>query len=241
MSRPSVLDGPLQKQIMLMKLEHEMKNRPLFGVSYNDDPDGEIRQWISRVGAIMDRHSLSRGVEFRAIGRTLVHYWQPAIKNMLICVQDAIEEIKLEFELYREDQIGVVYQQGEEYAFKRDILEVIESSEKEIFVVDPYFDSATFTWMFSGNSKAQVRIFCSQYFVSVQKIIEEFKRSFTVGVEVRSSKQLHDRLIVVDGSDCWVVGASIKDAGKKPTYLLPLIPDLASRKIRIFDDLWKNS
>jgi hypothetical protein len=56
--------------------------------------------------------------------------------------------------------------------------------------------------------------------------------------EVRHSKEIHDRIIVVDGEDCWLIGASIKDGGKKPTYLIPLSTIVAPRKLEIYGDMW---
>jgi hypothetical protein len=40
---------------------------------------------------------------------------------------------------------------------------------------------------------------------------------------------------------CWLVGASIKDGGVKPTYITPLPKDLSLKKLVIYEDIWKNS
>jgi hypothetical protein len=54
--------------------------------------------------------------------------------------------------------------------------------------------------------------------------------------ELRSSKELHDRLVLVDGDSAWIMGGSIKDAGKKATYLIPLPSPIAAAKIAIYGD-----
>ena len=71
--------------------------------------------------------------------------------------------------------------------------------------------------------------------------VEAFKAQFGVTPELRKTKDIHDRLVILDGSDCWIVGGSFKDAGKKPTYLVPLQPSIAPTKVNIYETLWQKS
>jgi hypothetical protein len=48
--------------------------------------------------------------------------------------------------------------------------------------------------------------------------------------------------VFVDGSDCWVLGQSIKDAAKSmPAYLAPLSPDVALDKFEFYEIIWKEA
>jgi hypothetical protein len=42
-----------------------------------------------------------------------------------------------------------------------------------------------------------------------------FQKQHGKTIEVRTEKTFHDRFILVDGTRCWHLGASIKDAGMK--------------------------
>lgn len=64
--RNSVLDGSVQRQMLLVKLVHEMESRPDFGVGCNYDPDSNIQLWLARVGALMERVGVSQGLKFRS-------------------------------------------------------------------------------------------------------------------------------------------------------------------------------
>ena len=233
----SLFDGPLQKQIVLLKLIHEMNNRPNFGGSFDNDPDGPVRSWISRVKALMERVSISKGVEFRSILHTAATYWQSAMRSLQVCVNDAIEELKLELELYQDDEIGTVYSATENHRFKTDVLDIINRATSEVFLIDPYFDAPTFALLFNNNTQFGIRTLCFQYFDAVQAYAQSLSASQSRTVEVRKSKLAHDRVIFVD-DDCWIVGASIKDAGAKPTYLMPLTPSLGVEKKRIYEGIW---
>jgi len=51
---------------------------------------------------------------------------------------------------------------------------------------------------------------------------------------------VHDRVLIIDARDCWVLGQSVKDAAmKKPTYLVPV--DAVSDMMRLYEDAWKQA
>lgn len=238
--RSPLLDGPLQKQMILLKLVHAMDSRPDFGSVYDNNPDGPVQQWISQVKALVDRVGIQKSVEFRAAIQVAASYWQPAVRSLQIITNDAIEELKLELELYQEDQIGKIYGANESHGFKTDVLNVICSASAEVFAIDPYLDATIFALLFENNASFAIRVMCSRYFSSVSAYAESFARQHSRIVEVKKSKSLHDRVIFVD-DDCWLVGASLKDAGEKPTYLMPLPPILSAEKRRIYDELWSQA
>src|SRR5690606_28198088 len=73
-----------------------------------------------------------------------------------------------------------------------------------------------------------------KYTSDVATYAQKHTQQFGTMIEVRKSKELHDRLIVVDDSDCWVTGGSVKQAGEKATYLLPLPPGVAEATRSIY-------
>jgi hypothetical protein len=134
---------------MLLKLVHEFENRPDFGNKYNNDPDGAAQSWLARVGALMSRVSIERDIGFRSNIQTSVTYWAPAMKNAQIEVRKAIEDLRLELELYPEDDIGHVYAPGEHFRFFKDVAAIISESTRSVFLVDPYLDAPHYSAFFS--------------------------------------------------------------------------------------------
>jgi hypothetical protein len=53
-------------------------------------------------------------------------------------------------------------------------------------------------------------------------------------VEIRKTETYHDRFIVIDGTKCWHLGASIKDAGNKAFAMSEM------RSIMILDAIKKD-
>ncbi len=241
MTASSSFDGPLQNQMMLMKLVHELERRPNFGLSYDGDPDSDVQLWLARVGAILDRMSVDRSLNFRAAQSTLTQYWVPAINSIQIQVRQAIEELKLGLELHQNEEIGKIYDAGQEFQFARDVLGIVVSAEVAIFVIDPYFDAATFSMLFSAAHLPPIRILMDKGAEGVKEVARRFEAEFAGAVEIRRSKSIHDRVIFIDDKQCWIVGSSVKDGGRKPTYLMPLQHTLVSDKRRIYEDVWQGS
>lgn len=83
-------------------------------------------------------------------------------------------------------------------------------------IVDSYADGTVFQMLAARPlGGMRVRILCG---ASAQTVAAEGKRFMKqypgVAVEVRQTKDFHDRFVVIDDRTCVHVGASIKDAGK---------------------------
>lgn len=83
-----------------------------------------------------------------------------------------------------------------------------------------------------------MRILSERYTDDLKSYTEKYSAQFGTSIKLRKSKEIHGRLVIIDQSDCWIVGNSIKDAAKKSTYLIPLSPKIATSKIGIYEEIW---
>lgn len=235
-------DGPAERQILLMKLLYEFENAPIFGDKYIADAASPPQQWIARVGALLARMGLGYKTTFQATRSTSVQYWKFTREPMRQQLLAAAEEIKLELELDGHEEIGQVYEAQHQYDFLRDLSAIILGAQNEVFIVDPYFDGGAFdTYLGELGSSCKIRLLCSRFSSEVAGHVKAFSAQFGVTPELRKTKEIHDRLVILDRSDCWIVGGSIKDAGKNPPYLAPLQPSIAPAKVEIYEALWQKS
>jgi hypothetical protein len=241
MQRSSIFDGPLQRQMLLLKLSHELSNRPYFGTTYAPSADSLVQVWISRVRAIMTRIGGMRSIEFDAARTNLFRSWEHSINLMLRATNDALEDLKLELDLYQEDQIGKVYDANSEYQFISDLIEIVGGADSDLLIVDPYFDAATFTMLFPIAVAVPIRILMTKRAEGVKEVAARYYAETGVTTEVRTSKDIHDRLLLINRRDCWLVGGSLKDGGRKPSYIMPIQPDLAQAKIGIYEPIWEDA
>ena len=235
---------PIQKQDILQKLIDLLENTPEFDATGGVDGASPERRWLSRVGALLKRFdAIHLGTKFEARLSLLGSQSTWAINQIVGQIGDAIEELRLDLTLDGRSNIGSVYDSGEVYTLYSDLKKIIGAASEEILVVDPYFNREAFDdYLSTTTSRKTIKILSDKHAKEVNTHAAKHIRQYGTNIEVRRSRELHDRLVFVDDSECWIVGASIKDAAaKSPTYLLPLVPELARAKRKIYFSVWNRA
>jgi hypothetical protein len=107
-----------------------------------------------------------------------------------------------------------------------EIRALLQRAEKDLVIVDPYIDQSILTLLSA----------CIKPGMSVRLLTSRVPNDFALEgkkwtaqhkglvLEVRKTKEFHDRFIILDNTVCWHVGSSIKDAGQK-AFMLSQIED----------------
>lgn len=235
-------DGPIEKHIILLKLKEVLDRAPAFGEKPVFEVGTPQRQWLAEAGALLSRLGLEKKVQFRASFSTLAQYWKPAVNNIMGQVVDAIEELKLEMELDGRNEFGSAYAPGDTYRFFADLKGIINTAQASIMVIDPYFNGESFdAYLAPAKSTVQIRILADRYTKDIAGYVAKHTDQYNTNIELRSSSELHDRLVLIDDDAAWIMGGSIKDAGKKATYLIPLASPIAVAKKTIYFEVWNRA
>jgi hypothetical protein len=136
-----------------------------------------------------------------------------------------------------EAELQGAYEAGDEYAFYKDLKDIIARAKADIFIVDNYLNTDFFElYVATVQPGISFRILTNQVKGNLEAVARKYANSHSV--ELRSGPEVHDRHIFVDHR-CWTVGQSIKDAAKKkPTYMVELSAGLVSTMRKIYEDLW---
>ncbi|TIL31362.1 hypothetical protein [Mesorhizobium sp.] len=119
--------------------------------------------------------------------------------------------------------------------------DIIKEAKSDILFVDPFLDKEFVSKYlgFVGNS-TRVRLLSRKYINTLVPSVEQYVAQHGLAVEVRSSNDLHDRYVFIDGSSCYQSGASFKDGGIKPTVLTQIV-DPFPAVLKTYEDLWQGS
>lgn len=136
-----------------------------------------------------------------------------------------------------EAEIKGAYDAGDEYAFYRDLKDIMVQAKTELFIVDNYLNTEFFElYVAAVKPGITLRIMTDQLKGNLEAVAKKYAASHTI--ELRSSPDVHDRHIFVDNRG-WSVGQSIKDAAKKkPTYMVELSVGLVPVIRKIYDEIW---
>ena len=90
-------------------------------------------------------------------------------------------------------------------------------ANESITVVDAYCDTTVFQLLQGcALNGLSLRVLCGRHAEAVAAEARVFMEQYPdVTIQVRTTTDFHDRFIVLDGTVCVHVGASIKDAGKR--------------------------
>jgi len=241
-SRALAGPSPVEQHIILLKLSELMENIPDFSTKPNMGVSPQ-RQWVAEAGALIGRISTEKKMNFNTAKALLNQHWNHSTEQIQGLVLDVVEELKLELELSGRADFGSAYAPGEVYKFFADLKSIVNGAQAEIFLIDPYFDGEAFNdYLVDVCSGIKVRIFANKHAQEVKAYIDKHQAQFASNIEIKKSKKLHDRLIVIDRTDCWITGGSVNHAGNKsPAYLIPVGTEIANDKLEIYNDIWNNS
>jgi len=233
----SALDGTdMDAHTLLAKLRSHMESAPeMLGRGQFDSARIE---WLAKASALIAIWQPIQSMAFNSACDFLVgggfnreHNYATVMGTMY----RAISSIEQSLSTSQSQMFGP----GAVYDFFVALRSVISSATITIFLIDPYMDDQIFdTYLSSVSPAISVRILCNRHSASVKAAAIKYTAQFSTQVEVRKTSSVHDRLVFVDNAECWVMGASIKDAANKPTYLAPLAPDVSKAKLVFYEDIW---
>jgi hypothetical protein len=105
---------------------------------------------------------------------------------------------------------------GNVFSAKSMVRELLETATSEIFIVDPYVGVGTLDCL--RNITRPIRLLTGTQPNSIEPGFDHALETFAAEgheLQVRRVQQLHDRHLIFNDR-CWLVGGSLKDAGKKP-------------------------
>ena len=133
----------------------------------------------------------------------------------------------------------IVVAEAQPFTAKAEVREFLEKAETEIIVVDPYVGVGTLDCF--RSVKMPIRLLAGTHPNSIEGRFDAALGEFQAEgfqIEVRQNPKLHDRHIIFNGR-CWLVGSSLKDAGKKAFHTLEII-DARAETITALEVKWQS-
>jgi hypothetical protein len=108
---------------------------------------------------------------------------------------------------------GIFYngQVFDAYLFVSDL---IKSANHSLVLIDNYLDESVLALLTKRNPKVNATIYTQQISKQFKLDVEKHNAQYDT-IEVKEFKQSHDRFLIIDNTDIYHFGASLKDLGKK--------------------------
>ncbi|WP_165248053.1 ORF6N domain-containing protein [Adlercreutzia sp. ZJ141] len=106
------------------------------------------------------------------------------------------------------------------------LVSLVHQAEREIVLIDGYVDTSTLSILAKKTDGVNAIVWTHPRTRLDQHDIDTFNAQYSQ-LEIRHTTVFHDRFLIIDGTQGYFVGASLKDAGKK-SFAISRIEDYES-------------
>ena len=128
------------------------------------------------------------------------------LKSQMSEVKSLVKNNKLE------TNQGIFYD-GQVYDSYGFILDLIKQAKNEIILIDNYIDDTVLT-LFSKIPNIKITIYTNTISKQLKLDFEKYSKQYD-NITLKIFQNSHDRFLILDKKDIYLIGASLKDLGKK--------------------------
>ena len=136
-----------------------------------------------------------------------------SIENKVENLSEKVNAISLQIQSVQIPNQGVFFD-GQVFDAYELASKIIRSAHKSIVLIDNYIDESTLTHLAKKNKQVKVLLLSKtinkQLALDVKKANEQYGN-----FEIKEFNKSHDRFLIIDNSEVFHLGASLKDLGKK--------------------------
>ena len=122
-----------------------------------------------------------------------------------------------------------IFFDGQIYDAHKFIVDLIKQAKKEIIIIDNYIDETVLTILSNKNKEAKVTIYTKNTTNSLNLAQDKFNKQYNK-LKIKKFNKSHDRFLIID-QEIYLIGASLKDLGKKWFGFFKLENSQAKKKI----------
>ena len=144
--------------------------------------------------------------------------------NILINHEERILKLEKSFDKFSNKDLSIIYE-GKIYDAYSIMLDIFNEAKEEIIVVDNYVNKELLDVLRNINKNI---IILSKNIGNELKM--KYERQYTNSVFIENNP-FHDRYIILDRKEVYVSGMSLKDLGKKYTYINKVNEEIFIREL----------
>ena len=107
-----------------------------------------------------------------------------------------------------------IFFDGQVFDAYKFVSDLIRSANRSIVLIDNYVDDTVLTHLSKRNKNVKIKIITKKITKQLSLDVDKFNKQFSP-LEIKEFKNSHDRFIIIDKTEVYHFGASLKDLGKK--------------------------
>lgn len=180
------------------------------------------------------------GLRFREGGYYKLHHLQHLLKDVNYCLDILKAQSSIGIPSMKVSKEGVFFA-GQYFDALNRVSTIIEGANKRIDIIDGYINEDVLNLLTNKKDNVMIRILTKTVNPSVGVAAKAFNKQYG-GLSIRTSKAFHDRFIIIDGTDFFHFGASIKDAGNRGFMFSKIEEGIVIKSLwKQYNDTWNKS
>lgn len=212
--------GELKENVVSSILEHNTPHGAIKGKTQNV----KVKYYnIDAVISVGYRVNSVRATQFRIWAtRVLKDYLMKgyAINNRINRMEDNVQaltnkvnQIDLQISTHLIPTQGVFFD-GQVFDAYELASKIIRSAKKNIILIDNYIDETTLTHLAKKKKTVEVTLLCKTINKAIQLDVKKTNEQYG-NFAIKAFTKSHDRFLILDHTEVYHLGASLKDLGKK--------------------------
>lgn len=205
-------------------LKEELDNVPVVAKFATTAADGKVYQTehynLDMVISVGFRVKSKRGVEFRRWANAILKDYMfkgYAINQRLSELEKtvALHSEKIDFFVRTSlPPVEGIFFDGQIFDAYKFATDLIRSARKSLLLIDNYVDEAVLLMLSKRNAGVSAVIYTQRITPQLQLDLDRHNDQYPP-INIRIYRDSHDRFLIIDDTDIYHIGASLKDLGKK--------------------------
>ena len=161
-----------------------------------------------------------RGTQFRqwatkVLKQYILHGY--AISNRFEKLEQRVAKTEAQIEYFVHSALPPkegIFVDGQIYDAYELVERLIKSAKESILLIDNYVDESVLTMMSEKENGVKVDIYTKDISKALRLAEEKFNSQYG-SLSIHQTTNIHDRFLILDDKTIYLIGASLKDAGKK--------------------------
>ena len=205
-------------------LKEELDNVPVVAKFATTAADGKVYQTehynLDMVISVGFRVKSKRGVEFRRWANAILKDYMfkgYAINQRIEQLEKTVAQHSEKIDFFVRTSLppveGIFYngQIFDAYKFATDL---IKTAKRSLLLIDNYVDEAVLLMLSKRNAGVSAVIYTQRITPQLQLDLDRHNDQYPP-IDIRTYRDSHDRFLIIDDTDIYHIGASLKDLGKK--------------------------
>ena len=107
-----------------------------------------------------------------------------------------------------------IYADGQIFDAYEFVQKLIKSAKKSILLIDNYVDESVLTMLSEKERGVEVKVYTKEVTKALKLAGDKFNSQYG-NLSLHQTNRVHDRFMIIDNQTIYLIGASLKDAGKR--------------------------